>query len=45
MPHPVYIYIYKNNVSVQLAVIGSCFLWVMHCRENVCSLQNQYWVQ
>jgi len=34
---------YILNVSVLLAVSGCCFLWVMHCRDNVGStvfLQN-----
>jgi len=26
---------YILNVSVQLAVIGCCFSWVTHCRDNV----------
>ena len=28
---------YILNVSVQLPVIGCCFSWVMHCRDNIVS--------
>jgi hypothetical protein len=28
---------YILNVSVQLAVTGCCFSWVMHCRDNIVS--------